>query len=271
VIRYPDGWEAQAERIKTWFPRSRHAAAAWLGVAAKGEPRLFLVRDHDGMPSSGKLTVPEWAAAVCFSDDRIYFRLDLVDTRPAKKLELVLDHELVHQILNHLGGPRLPRWFEEGLCVSYAGLPYLEMNVTLERAAAAGALPTLEETRMLFTGNATEAAKAYEIGHRAVRHLLARHGPESMRGILRRVSQGTPFDEAFAQATGRSVDAFEAEWRAEVTPVLPFWLYVIVADFGLALLWFGAVLVFIGWLRRRLRRERAMASLEGGGWSGDSF
>ena len=75
------------------------------------------------------------------------------------------------------------------------------------------------------------------------------------------MAKGKPFDRAFHEATGQSIE-FEAEWRAEITPPLPFWLYVIVADFGLALLWIGAVLVFLGWLRKRMRRERAMQSLD---------
>lgn len=206
--------------------------------------------------------MPEWAAAVCLSNDHIVFRLDVVDSRPAKKLELVLDHELVHQFLNHLAGPRLPRWFEEGLCVTYAGLPFIEMNHDLARTAAAGNLPTFDETRLLFRGNATQAATAYEVGHEAIRHIIEHHGQRAVREILRRVGEGDPFEQAFLRTTGQTVADFEAEWRKAITPVLPFWLYVIVSDFGLTMLWFGALLVFVGWLIRRVRREREMQSLE---------
>ena len=79
---------------------------------------------------------------------------------------------------------------------------------------------------------------------------------------LRRVGEGQPFEQAFLRTTGQTTADFEAEWRKAITPVLPFWLYVIVSDFGLTMLWFGALLVFVGWLIRRVRREREMQSLE---------
>jgi hypothetical protein len=264
TIRYPAGAEGRAERLRRYMPRSREAAAAWLGLPVRGAPTLHLVRDHAGMPGGGIYRSPEWAVAVADNDDRIYFRLDLVDTTPANKLELVLDHELVHQLLNHLGGERLPRWFEEGMCVAYAGSPFLEMNTTLERSAAARRLPTFEESRLLFHGNATEAAKAYAIGHEAVRFLIARHGHESMQRILKGVGRGDGFEQAFARVTHESLASFEAAWRKQVTPWLPFWLYLFVSDIGLSVIWIGAALVFFGWLRRRLRRERALRSLDAG-------
>jgi len=135
-----------------------------------------------------------------------------------------------------------------------------------ERHAGAEArrLPTFEETRLLFHGNATEAAKAYAIGHEAVRALIDRHGHESMQRILKAVARGKKFEDAFVEATGESLARFEAAWRTEITPWLPFWLYLLVSDIGLSLIWFAAILVFIGWLRRRLRREKAMQALESG-------
>jgi len=261
-IVYPSGAEARAARLREWLPKSRRAACVWLGIEARGTPVLHLVPDHDAMPASGRYRSPKWAVGVALQDDRIYFRLDLVDTTPANRLELVLDHEIVHQLLNHLGGARLPRWFEEGLCVAFAGLPFLDVDTSVEHAAAAGRLPTLEETRLLFHGNSVEAAKAYEIGHRAVRFLMDHHGQGAMRRLLAAVARGRSFEDAFVIATGETLEKFEAEWRADVTPWLPFWLYLFVSDIGLTLLWAGALLVFLGWLRRRLRRERDMASLE---------
>ena len=261
-IRHPPGSERAAERLRQWFPKSRRTAAVWLGLPPRGTPILELVDGIDRMRAVAGPFVPEWAAAVCLSNDHIVFRLDVVDSRPAKKLELVLDHEVVHQFLNHLGGPRLPRWFEEGLCVTFAGLPFVESNFDLQRSAAAGRLPTFEETRLLFRGNATQAAAAYEVGHQAVRHLIEHYGHQALRDILRRVGNKQTFEQAWRTTTGQSVEAFEEAWRKEITPPLPFWLYVLVSDFGLTMLWFAALLVFVGWVVRRMRREREMRSLE---------
>lgn len=246
------------------MPLSRPAAARWLGVEPAGHPRYVLVEDYNGMRRLGSPTAPRWAVAIARPDDVMVFRLDLVDQQPARRLELVVDHEIVHQLLNHLGGPRLPRWFEEGLCTAFAGVPFLEAPSSIELTAAAGALPRLEETRMLFHGNATEAGKAYEMGDRAVRYLLSTHGEEGMRRVLANVARGTPFEESFRLATGRTLEEFEDRWRESVTPRVPFLIYLVLQNIGLALLFGAGVLVFIGWVRWRLRRERAMASLEPG-------
>jgi hypothetical protein len=207
--------------------------------------------------------VPDWAVAVTLGDDRIVFRLDRIDRTPSARLELVADHELVHQLLNHLGGARLPRWFEEGLCVTYAGIPFLDMGSSLELSAAAGALPRFRETAAMFRGGASDAAKAYAIGHRAVGFMIAHYGEASMRRILASVARGVPFDDAFQASIGIPLDEFEERWRRAVTPPVPFLVYLLFENIGLSLLVAGAGLVFVGWIRRRLRRERDMSSLPG--------
>jgi hypothetical protein len=251
--------------LRRYVPKSRPNAARWLGMKEAGHPRYLLVEDYAGMLRASSPAVPKWAVAIARPDDTMVFRLDLIDKTPANKLELVADHEIIHQLLNHLGGERLPKWFEEGLCTSYAGVPFLQMQATLELAAAAGALPRFEETRTLFYGNATEASKAYEIGHRSVRYLIEQHGEAAMRAILRRVSEGVAFEDAFRLSTGNSLEEFENRWREAITPPVPFLIYLLFENLGLTLLVAGGVLVFAGWVRWRLQREKAMSSLEPGG------
>ena len=54
---------------------------------------------------------------------------------------------------------------------------------------------------------------------------------------------------------------FETEWRAAVTPDIPFFLFVLLEDIGTTIIVVAALLVFLGWVRWRMRRERAMKSL----------
>lgn len=262
-VQHPPGAEDEAQRLRAYVPNSRPAVARWLGIPERGEPKYIFVRNHAEMKGVAGPAVPDWAVAVALGDDRIVFRLDRIDTAPANRLELVADHELVHQLLNHLGGERLPRWFEEGLCVSYAGLPFLETDASLELAASAGWLPKLSETDTMFRGDAGEAAKAYKMGHRAVTFLLTIRGDRAMRALLQRVSKGDPFPVAFQAATGMTVDAFEERWRDHITPSMPFLAYLLLQNIGSTLIVFGAFLVFIGWLIRRLRRRREFDALPG--------
>ena len=63
------------------------------------------------------------------------------------------------------------------------------------------------------------------------------------------------------EVTGVTLDEFETRWRGEVTPRLPFLLFVLLENFQLTLLVIAAMLVVAGYIRRRLGREKAMQSL----------
>ena len=238
-------------------------AAEWLGRKPAGRVRVHLVDDLDGMRAVAGPGVPQWAVAVTRRDDLLVFRLDKVDKSPTESLPLVLKHELIHQALNHLARRRpLPRWFEEGLCVHHAGVAYLQPATSLERTAAAGNLPTFADADELFAGNARGAALAYEFGERAVREFLGRFGDDVLRRLLALFDGGRTFAAAFQEATGEPLGLFEKEWRASVTPKIPFWLFVILENIELALLCFGALIVAGGYVAWRLRRERAMQRLD---------
>lgn len=206
---------------------------------------------------------PTWAVAVT-SGSMMVFRLDIVDRDPTNSLDIVLKHEMVHFVLNALPA-RFPRWVEEGLAVHHAGIAYLEPDWTLERYAAAGNLPRFADADRLFEGGSAEAALGYKLGQRAVGAFVSRFGEDAVSRLVRGLGQGAAFPDAFAEVTGESLDAFETRWREEVTPRLPFWLFVIFENSELSLLCLAALLAALGYLRWRIRRERAMSALGGGG------
>ena len=243
------------------FAHQRALAAEWLGVETRAPVRVHLVKDYAGLREAVG-AAPAWAVAVARRDDVLAFRLDRLTRAGATSLDLVLRHEVVHQVLGHLGGTPLPRWFEEGLCVHHAGIAYFEPDASLERVAAGGSLPTFAEVDAYFRRDERSAALAYRYGHAAVTRFLERFGPDLLRRLLRNLKAGLPFEEAFREATGVPLAEFEEQWRREVTPKLPLWLFVLLENIELALLCGGALLVAGGYLHWRVRRERAMRSIE---------
>lgn len=258
VVLFPPSARTKAERIVETFRARREHAARWLGVEPSGRAEIHLVPDHAAMRALAP-GAPSWSVAVT-SGDRMVFRLDLVDRDPANSLDIVLSHECVHFALNRVPA-RFPRWFEEGLAVHHAGLAYLQLDTTVERAASAGRLPPFAEADRLFEGGASEAALGYRMGQRAAGAFVRRFGDDAVARLVRSSAAGAAFPEAFADATGEGLDDFERGLRDEVTPSLPFWLFVIVENLDLSLLFLGALLVAMGYLRWRLRRERAMSAL----------
>jgi hypothetical protein len=261
VIHFPPSARAKAEHILETFRWREEHAARWLGIDAKGRALIHLVPDLSSMQALAP-GAPSWAVAVTTGGTMI-FRLDIVDRDKRNSLDLVLKHETVHLVLNR-SPARLPRWFEEGLAVHHAGVPYLEPDTTLERFAAAGNLPRFADAGRLFEKGASEAALGYKLGQRAAGAFVSRFGDDAVRRLVRELASGLAFEDAFLEATGVPLSAFEERWREEVTPALPFWLFVIVENFELSLLFFCAILAALGYLRWRLRRERAMAGLGGG-------
>jgi hypothetical protein len=261
VVHFPPSARRQADRIEESFRWRRDYAAQWLGLEPEGRALVHLVPDLASMRALSP-GAPSWAVAVTTGSTMI-FRLDIVDRDKANALDLVLKHEAVHFVLNRAPA-RLPRWFEEGLAVHNAGVPYLEPDTTLERFAAAGNLPAFADAGRLFEGDAREAALGYKLGQRVASAFVSRFGDDALRRLVRALAAGPAFPEAFQAATGVTLASFEERWRAEVTPALPFWLYVVVENFDLALLFFCAVLAAVGYLRWRLRRERAMSGLGAG-------
>jgi len=265
-VVFPPHARRQAERIVETFPRRRARVAAWLGVQPLRHPRIYLVDNHEQMQSRGGTGVPEWAVAIARRDGVLVFRLDRVDRTPNQSLDLVLKHEVVHFVLADLDRQprprRLPRWFEEGLCVRHAGVAYVEVDTTLERMAAAGHLPTFAAVEELFYVNQRGAAVAYKLGETVVAEFLRRFGDDALRQLLRAFAGGKSFAAAFEEATGTRLDDFEERWRESVTPALPLLLFVMLENIELTLLCFGALLVVGGYIRVRLRRPRELEQLD---------
>lgn len=259
---YPEHARTQAERILATFEQRQAQAAHWLGIEPAGHATIFLVDDYEGMRRAGGDGVPEWAVAICRRDDRLVFRLDKVGQTPATSLDLVLLHEVIHQVLNHAGGLPLPRWFEEGLCVYRTGVAYFEPDTTLQRLAAGGNLPRFAEADALLQTDARRAAWVYNLGQSAVARFILRFGDGALRALIANTAKGMPFPSAFYKATGERLDTFEDDWRASVTPRLPFLVWILLENFELTLLFVGALIVFLAWVRYRLRRPRELAELD---------
>jgi hypothetical protein len=269
-ILFPEDAEERAREVLAVFPGRREEVAGWLGLPLRGSPVIVLVEDHDGLVREVGGGVPEWAVAVTLRDDRLVFRLDRLGRGPHNAMPVVVVHESVHQVLNQLRrvrrgpGPAspLPRWFEEGLCVHRAGTSYLRTDRSLARTAAAGRLRPFEEADEGFrSGDSETAALAYEQGRSAVSFFLREYHLPALRRLLRFVAEGDSFPRAFTRGTGDDLARFEARWREEVTPFLPFPLYVLVENVELTVIGVAGLLVVLAWVRARRRRPAELEAL----------
>ncbi|MEE8105813.1 MAG: hypothetical protein V3T86_09795 [Planctomycetota bacterium] len=260
-VFFPADARSIAERVLSEFPKERALAAAWLGVMPAGRPVVHLVDGYRAMAAAAGPGAPAWAVAVTRGDDLLAFRLDKLNRNRGSDLRTVLRHEIVHHCVNHFARGSLPRWFEEGLCVHWAGTAYLQTTSSIESMAAAGRLPSLAAASQGFLADAGTAGASYEIGKSAVEYLLERHGAERLRELLGLVREGESFSDAFEKATGEGVFAFEEAWRQSVTPNLPFLVDFFFRHLELNLLVIAGVLVVIGGVRKLRARPKEMSRL----------
>jgi hypothetical protein len=118
----------------------------------------------------GRTGTPPWAAAAT-RHNRIELQpLSLLKRRGI--LETTLRHELVHVVIEAVGGNQTPRWLAEGIALHLAGEGKL-----LEQPRTAPAIePNELERKLANAKTAAEMKEAYAAVYRTVRELIRTEG-----------------------------------------------------------------------------------------------
>jgi hypothetical protein len=122
----------------------------------------------------GRTGVPAWAAAATRNN-----RIELQPVSLLKQrgiLETTLRHELVHVVIDTVGGKQTPRWLAEGLALYIAGEGKL-----LERYAKSPApSPNDLERKLASLKSADEMKAAYAAAYKTVRDLIRVEGENKL-------------------------------------------------------------------------------------------
>ena len=124
--------------------------------------------------------LPAWAAAAT-RNNRIELQpLSLLKQRGI--VETTLQHELVHVVIDTLGGGKTPRWLAEGIALYVAGEGKL-----IQQNAEGSLMSTKDLERKLTTARTSaEMKSAYAAAYRAVRNLVRVEGENK---LWKRVAQ----------------------------------------------------------------------------------
>lgn len=134
------------------------------GVEAR-LPDLEIVLNETTGDFVGRTGMPAWAAAATKGS-----RIDLQPLRVLKQrriLETTLRHELVHVLIDEIGGGRTPRWLAEGMALYVAG-----EGRQLEYSRAASASSEAVERSISSAKSAAEMRAAYAGAYGLVRQLI---------------------------------------------------------------------------------------------------
>ena len=93
----------------------------------------------------------------------------------------------------------------------------IERAESLGKSAMAGQILELDELDDAFSKTGTIVDLAYAESAHFVTWLVNTHGDEAMKLLLKNVSDGIPFDQAFTTAFGRSPRAAHALWKENMS------------------------------------------------------
>jgi hypothetical protein len=256
VFSGPPQMEQQVELLRALDRKPLAEIAELLELEDPGPPIRVLV-----VPEGAEETklAPPWAVAYALSEIGVVVLVpSRVPAYPDGDLAEVLRHEVTHVLISRAAGNRpVPRFLHEGLAVVAARGWQLQDRTRLLMAVwplSGKDLPALRED---FAGGAGQAERAYVISAAFVRFLLEEEGESAGARILKRISEGNEFDQAFRLAIGHPLEEIqEAFWQE--TDIWQKWLPLVFGSTGFGLLLL--VLILLAWRRRHrlddLQRER---------------
>jgi len=271
TVRAEEGLAEQAEQAERLAP----AALGMIETDLEGLPRVErvevrLVKHAEsiaGAAPSGR-GAPEWASGTAYPDEGVVVVAMRGRDGSLLDWQRTLTHELAHLALGRALGGREPRWLTEGFAWLHSMDASMDRATTLFAAVMAGRVRPLWEIEQTFPAEENAASLAYAESYDFVAW-MARRGRWSderddgdrsaFRKFLAEISDGSDIEAAALSAFGRRMADLETEWGDSLRDR---YLWVPLGFAG-GLLWvLGALLLVIGWLRRRHQGRAIMRRWE---------
>lgn len=228
-----------------------------LGVELAGPLVMVLIPpDTSEYPDVARLdaAAPRWAAGFVLGDRRVGgIRIASAGRYPFGDAGAVLAHEVTHVLLLDAAGPRLPRWFAEGVSTAEQREWNLRDAMVYSSSLLVGPLPELRALDRAFAGSEADARLAYAASFDFVHWSRGEYGPGVVREVLARTRE-SGFEAAWRAATGTPLVRSEAAWRRS-SLALYRWVPLLT---GAGTLWLGITALFLVAAVRRRARTREL-------------
>jgi hypothetical protein len=162
------------------------------------------------------------------------------------QMEQEIPHELTHLLVYRLAGPEgyryIPAWLNEGLATANETRPDPNLDSLLERARNEGRLIPLRNLCPPFSTDPAEALLSYAESGSLVRYIRQQYGDSGIRALLQAYADGADCDGGVQRALHITLDQLERAWRADLSGVGKWVVWIADNAPGLAL-WGMSVLL----------------------------
>lgn len=163
-------------------------------------------------------------------------------------MEQEIPHELTHLLVYRLAGPEgyryIPAWLNEGLATVNQARPDPNLDSLLERARGEGRLIPIQDLCFPFSTDPAEALLAYAESGSLVRYIRQQYGDSGLRTLLRAYADGADCNGGVQRALHVSLDQLERAWRADLSGVGKWMVWIADNGAGLALWGLSLLLAF---------------------------
>jgi len=246
-IEAPPGMAAEKFRMEQLDFKRMEDVMRLVGLKDAGPPiQIKLVPGSSDLARS----VAPWVAGFAQEESVVIFP-SRSPSYPDNSLDDVLRHEVAHVLIWRASSGRpIPRWFNEGLATAAERRGFRDQT-QLFLHLASGSRLSLHELDLLFQGGQADQTRAYLLSGALVQHLLGEYGEAVGARILELVGKGASFETAFADVTGQSPAAAEAEfWKRQ--RVWTTWIPIL---FSQETLWMAITLLALIAIQRLRKRN----------------
>jgi hypothetical protein len=223
-IHWYRGDQAFGERALSVAERGVAQAEQLLGVTETEPIDFFVYADQQAFYDALGPGTRENVGGEAVSEIRTLFGLITPAEVNASWVGIVIPHELTHLVFDtavHNSYHFPPRWLNEGLAV-YLSQGYVSSDRgEVGDAVRARTLMPLTALTGQFPTTSERFSLAYAESVSAVDFLVRTYGRDRLVALIRSYAGGVTDDEAFGNALGTDVAAFERQWLGDLGASVP--------------------------------------------------
>jgi hypothetical protein len=213
------GGEAFGDRALAIAERALAETQELLGVTEEAPIDFYVYDEQQAFYDALGPGTRENVGGVALADLRTLFALIPPEEIDDEWVGIVIPHEMVHLVFDTATANPYhfaPRWLNEGVAVYLSQGYDVSDRAQVEQAARDGSLIPLEGLSGQFPTTRERFFLAYAESVSAVDFLIRQHEQAALVQLIRSYADGLTDDEAFEQAIGMDVAAFDAAWRSEL-------------------------------------------------------